>query len=392
MTVNISKPAVNVREKLAELDKPTGIAGEAMLRAETPQEQFNLIGAGRRNLIINGDMRIAQRGTSFTGLTTSNTKTLDRFQTENGTSATYTVEQITDAPSGFTWSLKSTVTTADTSLGGSDFMQIKYSVEGYDFTASGFGTSDAKHLTLSFYVKCSKAGTFSAEFTNSAQDRHCAATFTVDVANTWQRVYATIPPCTDGTWLSTNGAGLEIRIGYSRYGATYEAANTSDVVGKWRSVSTFNDAFPVSSINLAETVNATFQITGVQLELGKVATPFEHRSYGEELALCQRYFEAYSGSSSTGYMPMGMAWTTNEPRFDIRYLEKRVAPTISLKSGSTLKSYNAGSGTEYNWSNFNVDDATAKTALIYGNNSMAATQGYAIQTRLIGNIFIDAEL
>ena len=89
---------------------------------------------------------------------------------------------------------------------------------------------------------------------------------------------------------------------------------------------------------------------------------------------------------------MGIAWTTNEPRFDIRYLEKRVAPTISLQSGSTLKSYNAGSGTEHTWSNFNVDDATTKTALIYGNNSMAATQGYAVQTRLIGNILIDAEL
>jgi hypothetical protein len=309
-----------------------------MLRAETPQEQFNLIGAGRRNLIINGDMRISQRGTSFTGLTTSNTKTLDRFQTENGTSATYKVEQVADAPSGFTYSLKSTVTTADTSFGGTDFMQIRYSVEGYDFTASGFGTSDAEHLTLSFYVKCSKAGTFSAEFTNSAQNRHCAAQFTVDVANTWQRVYATIPPCTDGTWLSTNGAGLEIRIGYSRYGATYEAANTSDVVGKWRSVSTFNDAFPVNSINLAETVNATFQITGVQLELGKVATPFEHRSYGEELALCQRYFETVKDNKDMICVATSFSDQAAYGSIDYK-VEKRATPTITFVGGASNYRY-----------------------------------------------------
>ena len=366
MTVNVSKPVVNVREKLAELDKPTGIAGEAMLRAETPQEQQALIGVGRRNMIINGDMRIAQRGTSFTGLTTSNTKTLDRFQTENGTSATYKVEQVTDAPSGFTWSLKSTVTTADTSLGGSDFMQIKYSVEGYDFTASGFGTSDAKHLTLSFYVKCSKAGTFSAEFTNSAQNRHCAAQFTVDVANTWQRVYATIPPCTDGTWLSTNGAGLEIRIGYSRYGATYEAANTSDVVGKWRSVSTFNDGFPVNSINLAETVNATFQITGVQLELGKVATPFEHRSYGEELALCQRYFWR---NTTDGGQFQGLFSGVSEDSFFSGVLQypvaMRAAPTIT-------------------WNDLDAFDGSTTTSVTTSRTPVIGTQSAMVQAYTSG--------
>ena len=299
-----------------------------------------------RNLLINSAMQVAQRGTSFTGITTSNTNTLDRFQAENGTSATYTVEQVADAPSGFTWSLKSTVTTADTSLSSGDFMQIKYSVEGYDFTASGFGTSDAKHLTISFYVKCSKAGTFSAAFSNSAQDRHCAVQFSIDAADTWQRVYATIPPCTDGTWLSTNGAGLEIRIGYSKYGSTYEAANTSDVVGKWR-VAGFNDAFPVNSINLAETVNATFQITGVQLEVGDTATPFEHRSYGDELARCQRYYHQTTNYGTTSnaisltevfyhsYAKGASQWEHNTSTFPVTM---RATPTVVTSDAAGTKS------------------------------------------------------
>ena len=391
MTVNVSKPAINVREKLAELDKPTGIAGEAMLRAETPQEQFNLIGAGRRNLIINGDMKVAQRGTSFTGLTTSNTKTLDRFATENGTSATYTVEQVSDAPSGFSLSLKSTVTAADTSLTGTDFMQIKYSVEGYDFTASGFGTSDAKHLTISFYVKCSKAGTFSAEFTNSAQDRHCAAQFNIDAADTWQRVYATIPPCTDGTWLSTNGAGLEIRIGYSKYGATYEAANTSDVVGKWRSVSTFNDGFPVNSINLAETVNATFQITGVQLEVGKVATPFEHRSYGEELALCQRYFERKH--YEYGALLNTTNWTSTDAYGGFEYTTKRATPTGTVSSLSDFNHYSGGTGRALTGLVVQAEGIQSGTIRVITGGTLTLYQSSWIEATSGGGYFdIDAEL
>ena len=337
-----------------------------------------------RNLIVNSAMQVAQRGTSFTGITTSNTKTLDRFQAENGTSATYTVEQVADAPSGFTWSLKSTVTTADTSLSSSDFMQIKYSVEGYDFTASGFGTSDAKHLTISFYVKCSKAGTFSTLFTNSAQDRHCAVQFSIDAADTWQRVYATIPPCTDGTWLNTNGAGLEIRIGYSKYGSTYEAANTSDVVGKWRSAP-FTDAFPVNSINLAETVNATFQITGVQLEVGDTATPFEHRSYGDELARCQRYFERWTFHSLFDWYvtsTAGHAHDVDCPYNGSFAVAKRAIPTYS-RSGTFV--------VDNLYSNDWVPKHTENTVNFY-NSSSAAGRYYSYNSSTSAYFDFDAEL
>ena len=124
MTVNVSKPAINVREKLAELDKPTGIAGEAMLRAETPQEQFNLIGAGRRNLLINGDMQIAQRGTSATITATgSSYDALDRFESYRNSSyaPNFTISRDTTGPAGFSRSLKIDVDATATPSSGQNF-------------------------------------------------------------------------------------------------------------------------------------------------------------------------------------------------------------------------------------------------------------------------------
>ena len=388
MTVNVTRDAINVREKLAELDKPTGIAGEAMLRAETPQEQFNLIGAGRRNLLINGAMQHWQRGTGPQTVGSGGDYLPDRFQFWNSTGGAYTFERSTDTPNGFAYSTKLQVTTADTSLGSAEYSIFAQHLEVQDCLSARMGYSDAQELTLSFWVKSSKTGTYSVTLHKTeGTDYFCHRTFNINSADTWEHISFTYPPNTL-SGISADGTGTGFRV--VCWLAAGSAFNSSGTEGQWSTSS--NRYASDKNVNWMDSTSNNFYITGVQLELGKVATPFEHRSYGEELALCSRFFEAYSGSASSGYMPMGMAWTTNEPRFDIRYLEKRVAPTISLKSGSTLKSYNAGSGTEHTWSNFNVDDATTKTALIYGNNSMAATQGYAIQTRLIGNIFIDAEL
>ncbi len=391
MTVRIEKPAINVREELADLRKPSGVAGEAMLRAETPQEQFNLIGAGRRNLIINGDMRIAQRGTSVTGTSVAGYKTVDRWSLSldgDNDNLVVDIAQTGDAPDGFSKSHKITVATPETAIEGDEQVSITQAIEAQDLAALAYGSSSAKEMTLSFWVKSSIAANYAVQFYTEDSNNQFVSPYTINSANTWEYKTIVVPPLTGSTITLDNNVGLLIYWGLSAGPDRTTGTGNTSSWGTWNKANTFSGM----TGNWMATSGATFQITGVQLELGKVATPFEHRSYGEELAACQRYYESYNGSASAGYMPMGIAWTTNEPRFDIRYLEKRVAPTISLQSGSTLKSYNAGSGTEHTWSNFNVDDATTKTALIYGNNSMAATQGYAVQTRLIGNILIDAEL
>ena len=298
MTVNVTRDAINVRSKLAELDKPTGIAGEAMLRAETPQEQFNLIGAGRRNLIINGDMRVAQRGTSFsTG--TANEYLLDRFEKSSGSAFDYdaTITQSTDAPDGFEYSLKVDVDTTKTPTsiqnGG-----ITYKIERQDVSQLGYGTSSAKEVTLSFWVKSNKTGTYSVQFYVNRGDGGgtkavLLKAYSVDVSGVWEKKTLTVPANTVRAFdANDNAEGFGVYFWHVTGSDDYLLAdkwydNAAAFVGVSDQVNLFDDAANY------------WQITGVQLELGKVATPFEHRSYGEELALCQRYFQIWEDDGNT---------------------------------------------------------------------------------------------
>ena len=203
MTVRIEKPAINVREELADLRKPTGIAGEAMMRAETPQEQFNLIGAGRRNMIINGDMKVAQRATSVTGFGggTDAYTTVDRWKFDlNGTmSGRMTIEQVDDSPNGVSGkSLKLSCTTAQTSIGSSDRIQIQQRFEGQNLQSIGKGTPEAKPITLSFYVKANASFTYGLEFYDADNGRQITKLF--NTTTEWQRVELTFPADTTGAF------------------------------------------------------------------------------------------------------------------------------------------------------------------------------------------------
>ena len=286
MTVKVSKPAINVREELADLRKPTGIAGEAMLRAETPQEQFQLIGAGRRNLIINGDMRIAQRGTSASSPADGGYTNVDRFQVYRNGAGVLQTGQSGVAPDGFKNSLLVECATADTSIAGADFGGISYYVEAQDLLGTALGTASAKPLTLSFWVRANLTGLYSVAVRqpNSTVDSY-VDTYYINAVDTWEYKTITIAPDTGvGNWTMTgNGRGLQVAFALWN-GGSYGGAE----YGKW--LPDTNDVGSSENVNFVSSTSNVFRITGVQLELGKVATPFEHRSYGEELAACQRYF------------------------------------------------------------------------------------------------------
>lgn len=311
MTVKVSKPAINVREELADLKKPTGIAGEAMLAAETPQEQFNLIGAGRRRLTINGDMRIAQRGTSATGVTSNGYYATDRMNFYKTNTGTYTISQSTDAPSGFTYSHKVVSTTGDSSLGSTDLVSpLVYSIEGHDLQHLGYGTTDGKYITLSFWVKTNVTGTYSVSFYKThSSPRVCAPLYTIKAANTWQYVSLTVPSDSVGIANGTGG-GLYLYFN-TTVGSTYNSQPTT----AWAAYNSSNWAGGHTAYCFASN-NDSWQITGVQLEVGKVATPFEHRSYGEELALCQRYTYVIGGSGVTT-LGGGSMYTSTAVNIDI---------------------------------------------------------------------------
>ena len=280
-----------------------------------------------RNLIINGAMQVAARSTSVSGITSSGYYTVDRFNLNTTDEATYTMEQSSDAPAGFKNSTKFTITTADSSVAADDYAACHYLVEGHDFAQLGFGATGAKSFTLSFYVKSSQTGTFGLNFQNSANNRNFNSSYTISAANTWERKTITIPPDTSGTWLTTNGIGLKIWWSFL-VGSTYEASSVSTAWGTTLGLG-LNGQVQLSSIT-----NATWQITGVQLEVGSVATDFEHRSFGQELALCQRYYYRTADDGAvTNVIVMSTETSTAAAGGQPFPTAMRAVPTITFGSG-----------------------------------------------------------
>ena len=257
---------------------------------------------GRRNLIINGAMQVAQRGTSSTGVTSNGYYTCDRFKNYISGLGTWSISQSTDAPDGFASSLKLDCTTADASPASSDYLQVGHFIEGQDLQQLQFGSSGAKSLTLSFWVKSNKTGTGRVHFAQpDASYRSIGGSYTISAANTWEQKTITIVGDTSGTINNDNGIGLEI-IWWLDSGSNY---NSGAMPTAWEADSAA-DRNASGTLALGDSTANEWYITGVQLEVGNVATPFEHRSYGEELALCQRYYVKITSSASNDSFGMGV--------------------------------------------------------------------------------------
>lgn len=280
-----------------------------------------------RNRIINGDMRIDQRnaGASVTLGTSSSAYGADRFMVEQGgvTANTGTVQQVSDAPTGFKKSIKYTGGSATYNSQG--FAAINQRIEGLNLADSDYGTASAKQFTLSFWVKASVTGTYSINFTHydGSNERWLLQTYIVDSANTWEKKTITINGDTAYSIPADNGATGWMRVYWALGGDSNSMQGT--VTGNWVAGSGSNRAVS-GQVNVATTSGATFYITGVQLEEGSVATPFEHRQYGQELALCQRYYWQGVPRGVAGGL---IATTACQSRYGMRLpQEMRATPTI----------------------------------------------------------------
>lgn len=244
---------------------------------------------GRRNLIINGAMQVAQRGTVATGGSTGlHYGGPDRWRMyQENTAAAYTLSQDTNVPSGqgFAYSYKIDVTTADATVDAADRADFIYRFEGQDLQQIAKGTSGAKAMTLSFWVSSPKTGTHIIEIFDSDNNRQVSIAYTVSAANIWEYKTVAIPADTTGTLNNDNDLSLQISW-WLMAGSVYSGGtlNTS-----WASYTNANRA--VGQVNLMDSISNNFYLTGVQLELGSSATPFEHRSYADELARCRRYYQ-----------------------------------------------------------------------------------------------------
>lgn len=272
--------------------------------------------AGTRNRIINGDMRINQRNAA---VTTDTAYSVDRWALNiSSTGAVSLAGNTGIVPAGFTNALFLDVTTADTSIAAGEFLGIIQPVEGFNVADLAYGTASAKTATLSFWIRSTTTGTYCVSFVNSTNNRSYVATYTISAANTWEYKTVTVPGDTSGTWLTNNGIGLTVRFAFAA-GTTYQTTAGSWQAGNFLATS--------AQTNLLALNTNDAYITGVQLEAGTVATPFEQRSYGQELALCQRYYEK---TSALGYGAMATGGSFFRQLVYYFKSEMRTTPTISV--------------------------------------------------------------
>ena len=281
-----------------------------------------------RNIVINGDMQVAQRSTSVASITTTGYYTIDRFQTGISSLGTWTMSQSTDVPTGqgFANSLKLDCTTADASPAAGDFMAIQQFFEGQNLQYLKKGTANALPLTASFWVKSTKTGTFICELRDGDNSRSISKSYTVNVTNTWEFKTITFPGDTTGALDNDNARSLELNF-WLGAGSTYTSGTLQT---SWGATVTANIA--VGQVNIADSTSNDFLITGVQLEAGEQASGFEFMPIDVDLGRCYRYCQVF-GRTSGACMMVGQVYTTSQAYSGYQFLvTMRAAPTLSYSA------------------------------------------------------------
>ena len=301
----------------------------------------NLSNRQNRNLVINGAMQVAQRGTSSTGLGASaGYFTLDRYRaTFSSTAGRLTMSQVADVHDGFANAMKLECTTADTSIGSSEYFILQHKFEGQDLQQLKKGSSDAEEFTVSFYVKGNANATYVVEMYDLDNNRQVGKTFSVTTS--WTRVVLTFPADTTGALDDDNAASLQLGI-WLHAGSNYTSGTLAT---SWVSNVSAQRAGGITSF--FDSTDRTFFLTGLQMEVGSVATDFEPRSFAQELALCQRYYQTIGVGFITacrGASSSQLLYSYTPP------VNMRASPTISttatgFHSSFGVRSYRDGSGT-----------------------------------------------
>ena len=327
----------------------------------------SLRGGMYRNLIINGDMRIAQRGTSSTGQSNvgGGYRTVDRFAWQLSASmGTWTQEQSTDAPEGFSYSLKHTCTSTATIGANNDAHQIFQRIEGQNLQHLNYGTSNAQSITASFWVKSNLTGVYTVSLygNNGSSTRQIGSTITINSANTWENKTVTFVGDTVNILQNNNGQGLSLSIwlacGTNRYSSGFDTS--------WVNYNALTGASP-SQTQLGTTISDYFNITGVQLEVGEGASDFEHLPYDVQLQRCQRYYYRINNSSAyNGFSQRNIGLYNTTAQLVIAY-----NLPVSMR-GSIAASYS-------DLTHFDIEpfDATPSAMLLTGNNS--EFNGYTVR-------------
>jgi len=293
-----------------------------------------------RNLIINGAMTVAQRGTSFASVSSGEAYTVDRFGRYLNAAGTWTITQSTDTPTGqgFANSIKFDCTTANGSLAANTEFLFFQRFEGQNLQRLKKGTANAEKVTLSFWVKSAKTGTYITELFDNNNSRHISRAYTISDANTWEKKILTFDGDTTGAITNNNATSIQLNFMLAN-GSNWQSGTLQT---SWGANTQANRA--VGQVNLADSTSNDWYLTGVQLEVGSEATPFEHpRSVGDELARCQRYFEkSYDLATAPSAVTQSSVVT-------IRQSGANAVPTVFYKqtkrASATMTYYSPATGT-----------------------------------------------
>jgi hypothetical protein len=342
-----------------------------------------------RNMVINGASEISQRyGTTSTSISGTGTQyPVDRFIVQTNLGSGHSHQQVADAPTGFYYSQKVTCGTGGSAT-GSNFGRYRTTLEWQNvIPQSGFGTSGAKQLVLSFYVKSSLTGTFGVAVQNYTNNRNIVNTYTINSANTWERKTIVIAADTNSNWVASTAVHME--IGWDLGEGPDRGQDTLNSWAGGQSGYGYD-----SGTKFFTQSNATWQITGVQLEVGSVATDFEHRSYGQELALCQRYYQLIVPRDSNEN-PIGIFYTNASVMFCLVALKTTMRATPTLDVSNYTDAFRAYGSSGVNHSTVSLNTGCTDTIMLQANGD-SGTAGYlrlyAQDGGLRAKIAVNAEL
>ena len=355
-------------------------------------------------IIYNGNMAVAQRGTSETGVGTAQKFVTDRFRNQpiygsTAPTARFTISQSTTVPSGqgFFNSLKWDCTTAQGSLTSDTGFSVEQRLEGFDVQSIKKGSSSAEKLTLAFWVRSNKTGTYICELVDNDNTRHCSQSYTISSADTWEKKVVNFPADTTGAFGNDNALSLKIRI----WVAAGSDFTSGTLATSFASVTNANSA--VGQVNLADNTSNEWYITGIQLEIGEFDStsipPFQFESFGDNLRRCQRYaYEVVSNESNAGNSPIGTAgimYSSSQMMFNIPFpVPMRTNPSLTCSSASNNYSFLRNSASD-NFDDFVIDKANSNFAECKNSSDISGTAGHGGTVRTAQSnlsVLFDAEL
>jgi len=334
-----------------------------------------------RNIVINGDMSIAQRSTSVSSITGSGYNTVDRFRTNMGTAGTWTQSQSTDVPTGqgFATSFKMDCTTANGSLSAGSFLIIDQRVEGQNLQYLKKGTSSAESTTISFWVKSAKTGTYIVALNDLDNSRYIANSYTISSANTWEKKTITYAGDTTGAFDNDNASSLKVQF-WLVAGTTYSSGTLAT---SWESNTNANNA--VGQVNLADSTSNEWYITGVQLEAGTSASDFEFLPQDVNLQRCQRYYFVQCDGSVSAAQDIGIGtyYTSTDLRASFSFpTTMRTTPTLEVETVTDGYDFRRNGGVD-RMDDFVLNNASLTSASLINNSDVSGTAGQA------GHLFSD---